>query len=113
LAAGDLERKQPVQAPEQHRVDVEEVARQDALGLCGQELPPGQPRTARRRLDAGLLEEQPHGARGHPIPKPHEFTVDASISPVGFSAAIRRIRRRSTGDLAVDGVGGGDASSGD
>jgi len=81
LAAGDLERKQHVQAPEQHRVDMEEVTRQDALGLGGQELPPGQPRTARRRLDAGLPEEQPHGARGHPIPKLHEFTVDASISP--------------------------------
>jgi hypothetical protein len=38
---------------QQHRVDVEHVARQQALSLDGQELPPGQPSAARCRIDAG------------------------------------------------------------
>jgi hypothetical protein len=80
-AAGDLHHKQHIQPPEQHCVDVEEVARQHALGLCGQELPPGRPRPARRRIDAGAFEEQPHGARRHPVPKLHELAVDAPIPP--------------------------------
>jgi hypothetical protein len=29
----------------------------------------------------------------------HEFTVAAPIPQVGFSAAIRKIRRRSSGDV--------------
>jgi hypothetical protein len=80
-SAGDLEHEQHVQAPEQHRVDMEAVARQDALGLGGQELPPGQPCAAWRRVDAGALEQQPHGARRDPVAKLHEFAMDAPISP--------------------------------
>jgi hypothetical protein len=40
-AGGKLDHKQHVQALEQDRVDLEEVARQHALGLRGQELPLG------------------------------------------------------------------------
>jgi hypothetical protein len=80
-AGGDLEHEQHVQAPEQHRVDVEEVARQQALGLSGQELPPRQPRAARRRIDAGAFEQQPDGARRHLVPELHEFTVDPAVAP--------------------------------
>nr|WP_222849141.1 hypothetical protein [Trebonia kvetii] len=36
----DLHREQHVHAPEQHGVDVQEVAGQDARGLASQELPP-------------------------------------------------------------------------
>jgi hypothetical protein len=41
----------------------------------------------------------------HPIPKLHELTVDTSTSPRRFSAAICKLRRRSSGD--VDGRPGG------
>src|SRR6266536_372162 len=58
-----------------------QVARQHALGLGGQEPTPGQPLAARRRLHAGAFEQQPHGARRHPVAKLHEFAVDAPISP--------------------------------
>lgn len=42
-AGGKLDHEQHVQAPEQDGVDVEQVARQDPLGLDGKELPPGRP----------------------------------------------------------------------
>src|SRR4029450_10459689 len=57
-AAGNLDHKQHVQTPEQHRVDVEEVAGQDPLGLRGQELPPAQARAAGRPVDARPREQQ-------------------------------------------------------
>jgi hypothetical protein len=31
---------------------------------------------------AQSIDPHDHGAQGHPIPKLHEFTVDASISPL-------------------------------
>jgi hypothetical protein len=62
-------------------------------------------RTARCRLDAGLSEEQPHGARGHPYPSCTSSPWTRRYPHVGFSAAIRRIRRRNSCDL--DGRPGG------
>jgi hypothetical protein len=41
LAGGDLDEEQHIAALEQHRVDREEVAGQDRVGLGGQELFPG------------------------------------------------------------------------
>jgi hypothetical protein len=61
-AGGKLDHKQHIQALEQDGIDVEEVAGQDSLGLGGKELPPSQPRTAWRRVDACPFEEQPHRA---------------------------------------------------
>jgi hypothetical protein len=80
-AGGKLPHEQHVQALEQHRVGVEEVARQDPLGLGGQELPPGQPCTTWRRVDAGSVEEQPHGTWCDLVPESGELTVDAPITP--------------------------------
>jgi hypothetical protein len=51
-AGGKLDHEQHVQTLEQHRVEVEEVGRQDGFGLRGQELSPRQSRAVRRRLDA-------------------------------------------------------------
>ena len=58
-----------------------QVARHDPLGLRGQELPPGQARAARRRVDARSLEQQPHGAWRDPVPQTGEFTVNAPVGP--------------------------------
>src|SRR4029450_12506752 len=68
--------KQHVQALEQHGVDAEEVARQHALGLRGQELPPGQTRAPRRWVHPGAFEQPPHGAGCDPVAKLREFAVD-------------------------------------
>jgi hypothetical protein len=48
-AGGKLDHEQHVQTLEQSRVEVEAVDRQDAFGLCGQELSPRQSRAVRRR----------------------------------------------------------------
>lgn len=45
-AAGDLDHQQHIQALEQHRINMEEVASHDPRGLAGQQLPPGQTRAA-------------------------------------------------------------------
>jgi hypothetical protein len=78
---GNLDRKQHVQTPEKHRVDVEEVAGHDPFGLRGQELPPGQARAARRRVDACPVEQQPYGAWRELVAKPGKFAVDAPVAP--------------------------------
>ncbi len=100
-----LDHEQHMQALEQDGVDVEEVAGQDSLGLRGQELPPSQPGAAGCRVDAGPLENQPHRAWRNLVPKPSQFSVDAAIPQVGFSAASRRARRRSC--AGIDGRPGG------
>jgi hypothetical protein len=80
-AGGKLDHEQHIQPPEQHRVDMEQVARQDPLGLDGQELSPGQPRAAWRWIDACPVKEQPHRAWREPVTKPGELTVDTPIPP--------------------------------
>ena len=94
-----------IQALEQDRVYMEEVARHNPLGLRRQELSPPQPRAAPCRLDAGPLEEQPHATRRDRVPEPGEFTLDASLAPRRVLSAMLRIRRRSSG--AVEGRPGG------
>jgi len=57
------------------------VAGHDPLGLRGQELPPGQARAARRRVDARPVEQQPYGAWRELVAKPGEFAMDAPVAP--------------------------------
>jgi hypothetical protein len=80
-AAGDLDDEQDVQAFEQHRVDVKEVACQHAVGLGGQEPPPSEIRTARRGIDADAFQQQPYGAWRDRVAKLGEFAVDPAIPP--------------------------------
>jgi hypothetical protein len=42
-AGGEFHHEEEVEAVQQHGVDMGEVTRQDAIGLGGQELPPGLP----------------------------------------------------------------------
>jgi hypothetical protein len=80
-AGRQLHHEQCIQALEQDRVYMEEVARHNPLGLRRQELSPRQPRAAGCRVDAGPLENQPHGTRRDRVPEPGEFTLDASVAP--------------------------------
>jgi hypothetical protein len=96
LAGCKLDHEQHVQALEQDRVDVEEVDGQDPFGLRGEELPPRQTRAVWRRVGARPVEEQPDSACRNRVPKPRELTMDAPVPHVGFSVAIRRVRRRSS-----------------
>jgi hypothetical protein len=61
-ARGVLYDEQDVQPVKQQGVDAKEVGGEDAVGLGGQELSPGGAAAARGRVDAGSLEDQPHGA---------------------------------------------------
>ncbi|MEV6032810.1 hypothetical protein AB0L65_16745 [Nonomuraea sp. NPDC052116] len=54
-----LDDDQHIQPFEQYRLDHQEVARVDRVGLSGQELPPGRPSPARRRIDAGGVQDLP------------------------------------------------------
>src|SRR4051794_3185475 len=53
-AGGVLDDGEAIQPGERDRLSVEEVTGEDSLGLGTQELSPGRPRSARRRVDPGL-----------------------------------------------------------
>ncbi len=80
-AGGVLHHEQHVQPVQQHRVDAEEVGGEDAVGLGGEELPPGGAATARRGIDAGSLQDHPHRAGRKSVAEPGEFTVDPPVPP--------------------------------
>jgi hypothetical protein len=62
-------------------VDVEEVRRDDALGLGGEELPPGRPGTARGRVDARVMQDLPDRRAGDPVAEPGQFALDPPVTP--------------------------------
>ena len=70
-----------------------------SLGLGGQELLPGQAGVAWCRVDAASVEEQPHRARCELCPSRASSPWRRRELHVGFSAAIGRIRRRSSGTV--------------
>jgi hypothetical protein len=55
-----LDEEQHVQAAQEHRVDMEEVRRQDRLRLRIQERTPCLPGPSGRGVDARVLEDLPH-----------------------------------------------------
>lgn len=66
-----------------------EVHLRATKGLCGQELPPGRPGPAGRRIDAGGVEDLPHRGGCDRVAQPGQ---PASMPPPGFSRAICPIR---------------------
>jgi hypothetical protein len=64
-------------------VDGEEVARQDRVGLGGQELFPGWSGSPRCRVDAGVVQDLPHRAGRDPVAQAEQFTLDAPVAPGG------------------------------
>jgi hypothetical protein len=63
------------------QVSGEEIQRQDPLRLRPQELRPARPIPARRRVDAGILEDLPDGRRRHCDAQPCELAVDPPVPP--------------------------------
>jgi hypothetical protein len=76
-----LNEDQHVDAPEQDRVDGQEVTRDDALRLGGQELFPRRARSARGWLKAGCGQDLPDRRRRDPVAESGQLTVDAAMSP--------------------------------
>jgi hypothetical protein len=77
----DLHHEEHVQAPEEHGVNVQEVACQDPGCLGGQELPPGRRRPAWRGCEPGYGQDPLDGSRADAVPEAEEFTLDAPVSP--------------------------------
>jgi hypothetical protein len=51
-----LDHEEDVEAAQEHRVDVDEVGREDRVGLRGQELSPGRPGPSGRRIEAAFFK---------------------------------------------------------
>src|SRR5439155_13512219 len=76
LPGSDLDEEEHVDPFEEDRVDGEEVAGQNAAGLGGEKLPPRGARRAGRRVDAGAVQDVPHGAGRDLVAQANQFTVD-------------------------------------
>ena len=74
----DEERVEPLQGD---RVEVEQVAGQDRLGLRAEELRPGRSGPSRRGIDPGGAQYLPDGRGADSVAESGEFTVDAPIAP--------------------------------
>lgn len=65
------------------RDGLDEIHRQDHLGLGAQELGPCDGHSVWRRVDPSSFEDLPHGRRSDRDTKKGEFSVDAPIAPRG------------------------------
>ncbi len=72
---------QNIQSPEKHRVHVQEIDRDDPGRLGMQELPPARARAPRCRINAGRMQDLPHGRRRDCHAELCEFAVDPAVSP--------------------------------
>jgi hypothetical protein len=76
-----LHDKQHVQAPEEDRVDMEEIASQQAIGLHTQERPPGSAHLPGGRAAPPGAQDPPHRRRADAVSEPAKFAVHPAISP--------------------------------
>jgi hypothetical protein len=110
----DEERVEPVQCD---RVEVEQVAGQDRVGLGPQKLRPGGSGPSWRRVDSVGLEDLPHGGGADLVAEACEFAVHASVSPgrvLGCQAHRQRPQpgwdRRAAGPAIAGGPAAGHES---
>ena len=76
-----LHDEQHVQALEEDRVDVEEIAGQHAISLSAQERPPGGVHVPRGRCAPPGAQDPSHGRFADLVSEPAQFTVDPAVSP--------------------------------
>jgi hypothetical protein len=89
-----FEEGQCVEACAERGVEVEEVRRDDALGLGGEEFPPGEAGAAWCRVDARVVQDLPDRRRSDPVAKSYQFTVDAAVSLPGVLSGESYYERR-------------------
>ena len=80
---------QSVDASQRDRVDVQEVHREDALGLLGQELSPGRARSPWRRIDTGCVKNLPDGGGRDALSQPSQ-----SVDRLWLAALSRLLPRQ-------------------
>lgn len=78
---GMFDEEQHVDPLADHRVDAEQIAGQDPLGLRFEELAPGGPTASGSRIQPGAFEDVAHGTGRHADAGTGEFTADALIAP--------------------------------
>jgi hypothetical protein len=83
--------KLDVAPAQQQGVDAEKVGGENVVCLGSQELSPARAAAAGRRVDAGSLQDQPHGAGCKRVAEFGEFSLDPVVPPVEFSEASLRI----------------------
>ncbi len=88
----DEERVEPVQGD---RVEVEQVAGQNRLGLRLEKLRPGRTGPPGCGIDSGRAEDFPCGGGADLVAESGEFAVDAPIPPGGILVARRTVRART------------------
>jgi hypothetical protein len=82
-----LEERRCVQPSAERRADGEDVRRDDALGLDGEELAAGRSGATRRRLHARRVQDLPHRRGRDPLPEPSQLTTDARAATPSTHAA--------------------------
>jgi hypothetical protein len=85
-AAVMFDHDEDVEAAQEHGVDVQEVDREDRVGLRGQELAPGRPGPSGRWIEPRTLQDRPDGGGGHGMAEADQFAVDSPVSPAGILA---------------------------
>jgi hypothetical protein len=80
-AGGVFDDEECVEPVQGDRVEVEQVAGQDAVGLGVEELRPGRPGPARCGVDARGVEDGPYGGGADDVAESGEFAVDAPVAP--------------------------------
>ena len=103
-----LDDDQRVEAPQQHRVHVDEVDRENAAGLRGQELLPGRTSMAGCRVDPGSMQDLPHRGGCDRVAELDEFALHTPVPPprivrrhADHEPADRGYRGRSSGTPPV------------
>ncbi|WP_443216895.1 hypothetical protein [Saccharothrix sp. ALI-22-I] len=76
-----FEERQRVEPLAEHGVEVEEVRRDDALGLDGEELPPRRTGAAWCRVDARSAQNLPDRRGSDAVAEPGWFALDSSVTP--------------------------------
>ncbi len=76
-----FEEDQCVKPSTEHGVEVEEVRRNDALGLGGEELPPGWAITAWCWVDARVMQDPPDRRRCDVVAEAGQFAMNPSMAP--------------------------------
>lgn len=76
-----LDEDQHIQPFEQRRLDHQEVAGDDRVSLGGQELPPGRPGPAGRRIDTGGVQDLPHRGSRDRVTEPGQLALDSPVPP--------------------------------
>ncbi len=60
---------------------MDEIGRENAVGLRGQELLPGRARPAGRRVDPGIVQDLPHRGAGDWVAELDELALHAPVPP--------------------------------